>query len=134
MKTVEERVAQIMHEYAQLPQLNKFNITLEAIDDLGNVEVKLHRGENLMEIMIGAEDDLSFISETFNYSERFTPRSKDIRTDGLKTAHFDELGYLIIEREAKGFPSTVERFKVSKEQREEVTEILKQKLGKLFNK
>lgn len=130
---VQARINSIMHEYAQLKHMDKFALTLEAIDDAGNVKALLKSGENSMEVIIGAEDDLSFIADTFGYSDRLTLRGKDIRTDGLRMAYYDErTGHVVFDRGGDGYPSSEERLKVSNEQKDEIFNHLKTKLGKKF--
>lgn len=125
---IESRIAQINEEYSQLSQLEDWDLTLEAVGEDGNVRATLRRNETTFEKTFGITDDLQAISETFNYSDTMTPRSKDIALNGLKSAYFDEFGNLITERK-----DTKERFRIKDSQKEEMKVILKEKLGKLFH-
>jgi hypothetical protein len=124
---METRINEIMDEYALLPQLSEYNLTLEAAGEKGDVKATLQKGGTVFEKTFGITDDLRMISDTFGYGEYITPFSCDISLEGLKRAYFNESGEFITER--KG---TTERFKVKVNQREKITEILREKLGKLF--
>lgn len=121
------RINQIMDEYAQLKNLADYDLTLEAVGNSGDVNVTLKKGLVTFERTIGLKEDLSFISDTFSYSDTFHPRSKDIALNTLKIAYFNELGKLVVEHD-----DSTEVFKVKDAQREEVKSILKEKLGNKF--
>lgn len=125
------RMQEITNEYAQLPQINKFDLSLEAIGDDGTVAVLIQgisRPQDRAERVISPKEDLSFIGHTFTYPNTFHPTSKIFNVDAVKNARFDREGYLVVTHD-----DSTERFKVDPKQREEVTVILKSKLGNKFN-
>jgi hypothetical protein len=124
-----KRLDEITSEFAQLKQLDHFDLTLEPIGDNGDVNVTLKRGTVTFERLIGYREPLEWISDTFYYPDTFTPQSKDIATTGLQGAYFGKWGDLIIQRDG-----TQEILRVKDAQRDEVTAILKAKLGKKFGK
>lgn len=122
-----ERMQEITDEYAQLPEMEYCDLTLEAADN-GDIKVLItgqSKGNETAERVITAGEDLDFISETFYYPKTITPRSKPISKEGLVCLYYDEFGYLIVERHL-----SEERFKVNPDQREEVTNILRERFGK----
>lgn len=121
------RIKEIMEEYSALPQLDRYDLSLEAIGDKGDVKVLLKKGDTTFERIIAIDEDLSFIEDTFYYPEYITPNSKDISLKGLKMAYFNEIGRLVVER-----TDTTEVFKVQDRHRERVKDILKEKLGNKF--
>jgi len=121
------RIKEIMDEYSQLQELDKYDLSLEAVDDKGDVMATLKKGKTTFERLIHHDEPLDFISDTFEYPEYITPNSKDISLKGLKMAYFNEFGRLVVER-----TDTVEVFKVQDRHKERVTEILRNKLGKYF--
>lgn len=123
------RISQIMEEYAQLKNLADYDLTLEAIGDSGDVSITLKKGLITFERTICFKEDLSFVSETFSYPDTFHPRSKDIALDTLEIAYFNELGRLVVEHK-----DSTEVFKVKDAQRDEVRDLLKEKLGSRFGK
>jgi hypothetical protein len=127
-KEMENRMSEIQSEYAQLPQLDRFDLSLESRPD-GGVSVSLDHGDNKIRRVIAPKEDLSFIGDTFFYPNTFTPRSKMISTDGLREAYFDKYGYLVVVHD-----NSTESFKVASHQKEEVSVRLKEHLGDKFNK
>lgn len=126
-----KRMDAITNEFAQLPQIGKFDLSLEAIGTDGTVKAiitGLHRKYDTAERIIAPTEDLSFITGTISYPATITPRSKLPCSNTLKHAHFDIDGYLIVVHE-----DSTERFKVDPEQRKEVSEIWKEKFGDKFN-
>lgn len=121
------RIKEIMEEYSTLPQLDKYDLSLEAIGEKGDVIVTLKKGNTVFERTIKHDDPLDFISDTFVYPEYITPNSKDISLKGLKMAYFNEFNKLVVERD-----DTVEVFKVQDRHRERVKEMLKEKMGDKF--
>ncbi len=121
------RIKEIMEEYSTLPQLDRYDLSLEAIGDKGDVNVTLKKGNTVFERTIKHDEPLDWISDTFEYPEYITPNSKDISLHGLKMAYFNEFGRLVVER-----TDTVEVFKVQDRHKERVKDILKEKLGNKF--
>lgn len=110
------RIQAIINEYAQLNQTNWFDLTLEALPG-GSVKVFLSHGKNnKVERVITKDEDLSFISHTFNQSNSIT----DINFESVKEAHFDTFGYLIVVHE-----NSIEQFKVPSAQKEEIASKIK---------
>lgn len=124
---METRINQINEEFALLPQMEDYDLTLEAIGEEGDVKVTLRKGQITFEKTFGITDDLDTICDTFGYPETISPRSKDIALNGLEMACFNESNDLVVIR--KG---TTEKFKVREHHREEVIAILREKLGKKF--
>ena len=127
---IQARMTQIINEFSALPQMDKFDLTLES---LGGGEVKVIikdqiRKGDWAERVISREEDLSFIGHTFNYPNTFTPNSKMFDLHSVRNAHFNSDGYLIVIHD-----DSMEQFKVDAKHRKEVTELLKDKLGTKFN-
>lgn len=126
----QRRMDAIITEFSTLKQTERFNLSLEALED-GSVKVLLtdeKRPYDKAERVITPHEDISFISDAFDYPPTFSARSKMFNTSTLKEAHFDHDGYLIVVHE-----DSTERFKVKKENRDDVTALLKIKLGSKFN-
>ena len=121
------RIQEISDEYAQLKELDRYDLTLEAIGDKGDVKVTLKKQGATFERTIKHDESLDFISDTFYYPDTFSHHSKDISLNRLRMAYFNEFGELIVERE-----DSTEVFKVQDRHREKVTEILKEKMGNKF--
>jgi hypothetical protein len=102
---MEARITEISNEYAQLPQLEHWDLTLYSLEK-GDVKVLLKNKLGTIERTIGHKENLDFIADTFDYSPNITPRSKMAQTDSIIGGHFDELGKLIINRK----DGTQERF------------------------
>ena len=129
--TIMERINEILEEYAQLPQVVNYDLSLEAIGDKGDIRVALvgkSRGGNaLIERVITPDESLDFISDTFHYPNTFTPRSRLMSLRGLEMVYFDVGNNLIVEHDL-----STELFKVNTHQVKEVTRLLKEKLGNKF--
>jgi len=129
--TIMERINEILEEYAQLPQMVNYDLSLEAIGDKGDIRVALvgkSRGGNaLIERVITPDESLDFISDTFHYPNTFTPRSRLMSLRGLEMVYFDVSNNLIVEHDL-----STELFKVNTHQVKEVTRLLKEKLGNKF--
>jgi len=130
-ETIMERINEILEEYAQLPQVVNYDLSLEAIGDKGDIRVALvgkSRGGNaLIERVITPDESLDFISDTFHYPNTFTPRSRLMSLRGLEMVYFDVSNNLIVEHDL-----STELFKVNTHQVKEVTRLLKEKLGNKF--
>jgi len=130
-ETIMERINEILEEYAQLPQVVNYDLSLEAIGDKGDIRVALvgkSRGGNaLIERVITPDESLDFISDTFHYPNTFTPRSRLMSLRGLEMVYFDVGNNLIVEHDL-----STELFKVNTHQVKEVTRLLKEKLGNKF--
>ena len=127
---IQNRMTAIMNEFSQLKQMDRFDLSLEALEH-GAVKVRItdeKRKGDWAERIIGREEDLSFIGHSFNYSNTFTPNSKMFDIPSVKHASFDRDGYLIVTHD-----DSTERFKVDTKHRKEVEELLKSKLGSKFN-
>lgn len=128
---IQERINQILDEYAQLPQIENCEPPeLEVINEKGDIKVTIfgytHDGrKKIAEKIIASTDSLEWIADTFNYPDYIGRQSKDIATEGLKMAHFDRDGNLIIVRD-----DSTEKFKIKEKHREEIVSNLKAKLGK----
>ena len=123
-----KRLEDIISEYAQLPQLDKFDLEIESYSN-GDVLVQIKRGTVNFKRLIGHNEPLDWIVDTFSYPDTFTPQSKDINTTDLLGAYFGDWGDLIVVKK-----DSTEIFRVKDSQREEIATILKAKLGKLFSK
>jgi hypothetical protein len=121
------RIQEITEQYSELPQLEKYDLTLEAIGENGDVKVTLKKKGITFERLIKHSESLEWISDTFFYPDTFSHHSKDISLNRLKMAYFDIYGRLIVERD-----NTVEMFKVQDKHRERVMGILKEKMGNKF--
>jgi len=120
-----DRMTEILEEYSTLPQIEKFDLTLEAIGSDGTIKVLLSgKKQDTAERIITPQEPLYFICDTFNYPNTFTPRSRMFAKMGLKEVYFDRDGCLIVVHD-----DSTEKFKVTPAQRDEVTEILKDNLG-----
>jgi hypothetical protein len=120
------RMQQIINEFSQLPQLDRFDLTLESLGG-GNVKVSIvdqKRKADRAERVIAPHESLSFISETFDYAPTFTPNSKDIAASSVKMAYFNDFGRLIVEHE-----DSTEEFRVKAEHKQKVIEQLTKTLG-----
>ena len=127
---IQNRMTAIMNEFSQLKQMDRFDLSLEALEH-GAVKVRItdeKRKGDWAERVISREEDLAFIGHTFNYPITFTPNSKMFNIDTVKEAHFDRDGYLMVTHD-----DSTERFKVDAKQKDEVSELLKSKLGSKFN-
>jgi hypothetical protein len=126
-----KRMDAINCEFAQIPQIENFDLTLEAVGTDGTVKATirgLHRKGDCAEKVISPKEDLSFIGHTLNYPNTFHPGSKMFCIDTVKEAHFDRDGYLIVTHD-----DSTEKFKVDPKHKDEVAELLKSKLGTKFN-
>ena len=121
------RIQEISDEYAQLKELDRYDLTLEAVGEHGDVKVTLKKKGATFERTIKYNEPLDFISDSFQYPDVITPNSKDISLKGLKMAYFNEFNKLVVER-----TDSTEVFRVQDRHRAKVTEILKEKLGKYF--
>lgn len=125
-----KRMDSITNEFAQLPQIGRFDLSLEAVGTDGTVKVIITgdtRKHDTAERIIHPQEDLSFIKHLFDYPPTFTPRSELFALDGLKSVYFDRDGYLMAVHD-----DSTERFKVDPKQREEVIKILREKLPTKF--
>ena len=125
---METRQHEIISRYAQLPQMESYDLTLESTHGKGDVKVTLKKNGITFERTIKHNEDLSFISETFDYSNVFSPKSKMFSLDGLTNVHFDADGYLIAVHS-----NSTEKFRVNSDHREEVSKKLKASLGDKFH-
>ena len=127
------RMQQITEEYSSLPQMDKIDLTLDAVGDDATIKVTLLGAKNsnrqMAERTISPQEPLDFITDTFNYPNTITPRSKLFSTTGLKEIHFDPYGYLVVTRD-----DCTEVFKVNPAQKEEVTNNLNTHFSRFFNK
>ena len=121
------RIQEISDHYAELPQMDRYDLSLEAVGDNGDVHVTLKKQGVTFEKLIKHNDDLDWISDTFSHPDTFSHHSKDISLNRLKTAYFDVYGRLMVVRD-----DSVEMFKVQDRHRERVIEILKEKMGNKF--
>jgi hypothetical protein len=121
------RIQEISDEYAQLKELDKYDLTLEAIGEHGDVKVTLKKQGATFERTIKHNEPLGFISDTFFYPDTYSHNSKDISLNRLRVAYFNEFGKLVVERD-----DSTEVFRVQDRHREKVTEILKEKMGNKF--
>jgi len=127
------RLEEINEEFAQLPQIEWCDMTLEVVGDNGDVKVTLIGNpevigrRTIIEKTFALHEPLESVRDTFGYPDTFTPRSRDISLKGLRMAYFDIYGSLIVERD-----DATEKFRVKDSHREEVSEILKRKLGNKF--
>ena len=130
---MERRIEEINEEFAQLPQMDGCDLTLETVGTKGDIKATIignperQNRRKIAEKVFALHEPLDSIREVFGYPDTFTPRSKDIALKGLKMAYFDEWGNLIVERDG-----TTEKFRVKDYQKLEVTMILKEKLGSKF--
>lgn len=124
---VMNRIQEISDEYAQLKELDKYDLTLEAVGEHGDVKVTLKKQGATFERTIKHDESLDFISDSFNYPDTYSHHSKDISLNRLRMAYFNEFGKLVVERD-----DTTEVFRVQDRHREKVTEILKEKMGSKF--
>lgn len=125
-----KRMDAITNEFAQLPQIGRYDLSLEAIGTDGTVKATitgLTRKCDTAEKIIHPQEDLSFIKHSFDYPNTFTPHSEIFALDGLKSVYFDRDGYLLAVHD-----DSTERFKVDTKQREEVIQILREKLPTKF--
>lgn len=121
------RIQEISDEYAQLKELDRYDLTLEAVGEHGDVKVILKKQGATFERTIKHDESLDFISDSFFYPDTITPHSKDISLHRLRMAYFNEFGNLVVERD-----DSTEVFRVQDRHREKVTEILKEKMGNKF--
>jgi hypothetical protein len=119
------RMQEILDQYAELPQMDRYDLTMEAVGDKGDVNVLLKKDGISIEKTIGVNDDLGFISDTFGYPDTITPRSRDFATESVKMAYFSIHGDLMVEHT----DGTVEKFKVKPAQRDTIIEKIKLNLG-----
>jgi len=127
-QTIEARISEILSEYSTLPQLEKWDLSLECASKKGDVKVVLTNGKHTIEREIGFKEDLSFIGDTFDYPITFSPRSKMFNLQMVKNAYFNSLGYLEVNH-----GDSTETFKVSKENKKYISEKLKSLLGDKYN-
>lgn len=123
---IQSRMQQIINEFSQLPQLDRFDLTLESMGG-GAVNVSIidqKRKADRAERIIAPHESLSFISDTFDYTPTLTPSSKDIASNSVKMAYFNEFGRLIVEHE-----DSTEEFRVKAEHKHKVIELLIKNLG-----
>jgi len=121
---IQNRIDAIIAEYAQLPEMENCELSLEAKDN-GDVDVILtgltkSGRKNIAERTIGAKEDLSFIADTIRYPDYIGRQSKDIFAKSVKMAYFDIDGYLVVDRK----DGTTERTKIKEKHREEITKKL----------
>ncbi len=129
---IQQRMVAILNEYSQLPQFDRYDLQLEAVDSSGAVQVTItdtRRPNNWMKKLIKPNDSLDFVGDTFGYPNTYSVRSKDIAPESVKRAYFDIYGTLIVEH-----PDSVEAFKVKPANKDEVVKELSLKLGSKFTK
>lgn len=129
---IQQRMTTIINEYSQLKQFDHCDLTLEAMDNQGNVKVTIvsvNRPQDKAERIIAPTESLEFITDTFCYPNTYSVRSKDIALTGLKIAYFDHWGDLIVERD-----DTTEKFKVKPINKQAVIDKLTKRLGDKFKK
>jgi hypothetical protein len=129
---IQERISQINEEYAQLKELiNCEPPIFEAIGESGDIKVTIvgycKDGRKMSaEKVIKHNESLDWISDTFSYPAHIGLHSKDIALNGLECAYFDKFGYLMVEHDLSTEKYTIK----PEEKRQEITELLKTKLGK----
>lgn len=126
---IQNRMTAIMNEFSQLKQMDRFDLSLEALEH-GAVKVRItdeKRKGDWAERVIDREEDLSFIGHSFQYPNTFTPNSKMFDISSVKHANFDSERYLIVTHE-----DSTERFRVDNKQIKEVNTLLKEKLGSKY--
>ena len=124
-----KRIEDIISEYAQLKHMENFDLSIELVNELGDVNVVIKKDKVTFERTIGHKEYLGWISDTFSYPDTFTPQSKDINAKDLLGVYFGDWGDLIVVKK-----DSTEIFRVKSSQREELTTILKAKYGVKFNK
>ena len=134
-KDIQKRMDDIIVEYAALPQMNTFDLTLEVANENGDIDVTI-TGEDIKgdsrvgfraKKTIPFNDSLDFILDTFSYPNTFGPRSKDIVSTAVRVAYFDKLGYLMVEHD-----DSTEKFAVKEKNFGAVKAILKKNLKDKF--
>lgn len=95
---IQHRMTQIINEFSQLKQMDRFDLTLESMGD-GFVKVTVVdqvRKHDTAERLISPSEDLSFIAYTFDYPNTITPRTKPFMREYIESAYIDELGKLVV--------------------------------------
>ena len=113
---IQHRMAQIINEFSQLKQMDRFDLTLESMGD-GVIKVTVVdqiRKNDTAERLIKPSEDLSFIPYTFDYPNTITPRTKPFNKEFIESAHIDELGKLVVVHK-----DSTERFTLSGISKEE---------------
>lgn len=127
---IQRRMSAIMSEFALLPQMERFDLTLESLVG-GAIKASVidkSRPYDSAERIILPTEDLSFIGHTFNYPNTFTPTSKLFNDAELKELYFDPWGYLIVVHD-----NSTEIFKVDPKQKNDIMDKLKSIYGDKFN-
>jgi hypothetical protein len=127
---INSRIRQMIEEYSQLVQSEFCEPPLfEVLNEGGDIRMTIWRfsdnGDKVSaEKTFAFTDDLSVISDIFQYPDYIGRQSKDIDFKGVKEAYLDEFGDLIIYRNDYNFGST-EKFKIKEKHREEIINNLK---------
>lgn len=124
---VNSRIQQMIEEYSQLTQ-SKFcePPSFEVLNEEGDIKMTVWGfttdGRKLSaEKIFNSTDDLSIISDLFVYPDYIGRLSKDISSDSVKIAYFDEYGNLIVQHTDR----STEKFKIKERHREEIVNNLR---------
>jgi hypothetical protein len=126
---IRKRMMDIITEYAQLKEMDKYNLTLEAIDNHGDVKVSFERKGNHFVKTIKSTDDLSFINDTFFKDNYISISSPTIDQSSVKSASFDMFGNLILTHNDDSAESLRLKYKDKEGERERLLKKLRNNLG-----
>lgn len=132
---INRRMDDIQSEFAQIPTIGHFDLEMKEVN-FGDILITLTRRKDngffdVSERIIGYNEPLDFIAESFNYPNTITPRTcGSIAKFQLKSASFGRYGHLVL----KHSDGSIEEFKCKKEHREEITSLLQARLGDKFKK
>ncbi len=108
---ISKRMEQICEQYSLLPEMSKCDLTLEAVDSIGNIRVfisSLIRPNTTAEKVISPTESLDWIQDTFGYPDTLGVLYKDINSNSIDMAYMDDWGYLMLIKE----DGSAERFKL----------------------
>ena len=129
-----KRMDDITSELAQVKKIGAYNVFLTESHPRGNIQILLvsHKNKDVsLSWVIGYNDPLDHISDCLGYNNVITPRfANSLAVDGLKLAYFDAFGHLVLEHD----DGSREEYKCEKKIREEITSILRERLGDKFKK
>jgi hypothetical protein len=127
---IQQRITDIINEYSQLKQFDDCDLTLEVMDQQGNIKVSiasLKRPNDWAERVITPTESLDFITDTFNYPNTYSVRSKDIVPKSVKLAYINSWGDLVVLHD-----DSEEIFKIKSTNKIEAEKELTLKLGSKF--
>jgi len=128
---INNRIQLMIDEFSQLPEMVNCNPpTFEVLNDKGDIKVTVfgitHDGrKKSAEKVFAFNDPLDSICDLFSYPEWIGRLSKDIASNSVRIAYFDEYGNLMVQH----LDGSMEKFKIKEKHKEEIVNNLRNLLG-----